>query len=373
MSTRPTDKVRVESESGSFDLFNGVRILNDITSPAEMSFDLGNARAWPKIRDILAHGKSFKVFLNDRLRMTGRVFSQAIDIDPDRSVGAQLVLRTKLADAQVADADPSTRTENVSIKQFILALYRPLGLTELDFVFGAGAERDIMTGRSSKTSNPPADLEAIKAEQLKVNVGEKIFAAASRVLGRYRMLHWDTPDGKIYVGRPDDVQAPIYSFRQLGGSKAQGTNILSIKRIADWSSIPSFVSIYAGSSAKISPKEPAKGTAKDNDITAAGFYRPLYLQVQGLSNKAQAEARARRELASLSKDKDAFEISLDSWSHWTGYENIPLGVNVTVDMIIDEFGGPVGRYYVYRVECSADAERGKTATVRVVAPGVFSL
>src|SRR5262249_16649732 len=149
-------------------------------------------------------GKPFKVYLNDRLRLTGRVLAQEIPGNAATGSTIQIVVRTKVADAYYTSATLETKVEKTSIKDFLVALYKPLGFTADDFVFKANVERDLMTGVGTKGEAKPAELEPIKLEQAKVHPPETIFEAASRHLKRYGLMHWDTPDGKIFVGAPDD-------------------------------------------------------------------------------------------------------------------------------------------------------------------------
>jgi hypothetical protein len=94
--------IRVESEAGTFEVFNNLRLVNDIGSPSEFSFDVGNAGTWDRVRSQLAHGRRFRVWLYDTLRMTGRVLDQNNSGSPEGSSTSKIVFRTKLADASFA-------------------------------------------------------------------------------------------------------------------------------------------------------------------------------------------------------------------------------------------------------------------------------
>lgn len=369
--------IRVESEAGTFEVFNNLRLVNDIGSPSEFSFDVGNAGTWDRVRSQLAHGRRFRVWLDDTLRMTGRVLDQNNSGSPEGSSTSKIVFRTKLADASFASADPAVRVEKTSISEFLAAIYRPLGITKKDFVFSAGVERDVMTGVPTRGGAPPANLVSITAEQLRPNVGETIFAAAARVLARFRMLQWDTPDGRIYIGAPDTGQFPLYSFRshRVGTEGAKYNNIKAWDRAANWTNLPSAVHVFGSGGGRNIAASPIKGVAREPEVSGALGYRPVFLQEQGIKTQGQAEARAREDLARRLVDKDGLELHVDGWVYRRATNRLPIpyGTNTTADVVIAALGGALGRYYVHRVELVSSSKESQTATLHLAPPAAFSL
>ncbi len=370
---RPDDRIRVESEDGAFDRFNAIEVVNDIMAPSQCIFDVGDDGTFEELKDVIAHGKRFRVYMNDQLRLTGRVIAQEVPISATAGATVTVTVRTLLADAYYSSADPKTRVEKTTIKDFLLALYRPLGIAEADFVLKASLERDLMTGVGTRGETAPANLDAIKVDQARVSPPETIFEAAAKHLRRYGLLHWDTPDGKIYVGAPDDAQRPLYRFLCKRGAAAAGNNTLEARRAVDWSDVPSEVRIYGGQGAKDIVGAKLKGAAEWADVKTAGFYRPVYLLNEGAKTQAQVEAQARRERANRSKRKDTWDMPVDGWSYWNGDVAIPYGINTTADVDVDATGGPAGRYYIHRVSCREDASNGRTSMLSMVAPGIFEV
>lgn len=371
--SRPVDRIRLEGAAGSFIAFNSLVVTNDITAPSEASFDIGDDGSWSTLAPVVAHGKPFKVFLNDRLRLTGRIESRESPTSASGGSVIKLVVRTKLSDARYASADPKTRVENVSIKQFLLKLFAALGYTEADFVFSADAERNIMTGVGARGATPPILLEPLKADQAKVNPPETIYDAASRHLKRHGLMLWDTPDGKIYVGKPDDGQQPIYMLRLRRGASGAGNNLLSATRIQDYSDAPSRVTVHSYTGGVDTERIPVKGQSVNQEIIEAGLMRDVILQAEQARNLQQANAQAKRERASRSKRLDAFDLAADGWAYWTGFSSIPYATNTTADLMVDTVGGPQGRYYLHRVTCSLDTGGAQKTTMQVSAPGVWEI
>ncbi|AUX31921.1 MULTISPECIES: hypothetical protein [Sorangium] len=371
MPSRRPDTIRIESPAGSFDKFNSLTITNDITQGAEMTFDVGEDGSFPELGRLLGFGSEFKVYLNDRLRMTGRVYLNDSPNDASNGSTVTVTLRSKMADARYASADPKTRVQGTSLRDFLLAIYAPVGFSEADFVFNASVERDLITGKTARGALPPVPLEPIKIQDAKVNPPETIFDAAARHLKRHRLMHWETPEGKIYVGKPDDQQSPIYKFRLKRGPASAGNNLLSARRVKDYSEVPSIVRVYGTSGGKQIARASVQGVSADLDLL--GVHRPVIILSEGAKTRAQAEAQARRERAQRSRRKDTFELLIDGWSYWTGSGAIPFSPNTTCDVDVDTVGGPQGRYFVERVQCSLSPGQGQMTSLSIVAPGVWEL
>lgn len=370
---RPTDAIRVEAVGGgAFDAFTSLQITNDIMAPAEAAFELGDDGSWPELENYIDLGAKFRVYLNDRLRLTGRVEQSGIPTDAQSGATVQFTVKTKLADAAFASAHPNTRVQNTSIKTFLLALYAPLGYLEKDFVFRADVSRDLLTGRSSK-SKPPVDLEAIKLEEAKVNPPETIFACADRHLARHHLMHWDCPDGRIVVGAPDDSQVPVYPLQLRFPPMHLENNLLQAMRARDIGDVPTVIGVFGTKQRKAFALAKVRGVATSHDLVDANFYRPVLVLDESVPTKAAALARANRELAARSRKKDAWELNTDGWSYWDGRNAIPYGIDTVADMHVDTAGNAIGPYYVERVVCRRAPDTGDTTQLRVVQKGVWVL
>jgi prophage tail gpP-like protein len=305
--------------------------------------------------------------------MTGLVVAQEIPDDAKGGTTIELRLATKFADAWVGSALPEIKVEKTSIKDFITRLLAPLGFTEDDLVFAPAAERDLMTGRPTSGGKAPADLEKIKVDHAKVNPPETTYDAGNRHLKRHALMWWDSPSGKIYIGTPDVDQRPLYRFLSKRGTRAQGNNVLSVRRTADWFDVPTAVTIFGGITNKKLAKATVTATAVNAEMIRAGFERSVYLPMEAIKTELGASNQARRELATRSKRKDCYEVVVDGWSYWTGSYSIPYAHNTTADVDLDALGGVQGRYYVQRVVMREDARNGQTTSVTLVHPNVWRL
>lgn len=373
-SARYLDTVHIESDTGGrFDIFNSVSIVNDYMSPSEASFEVGDDGTWAELEDITGNGKKFKVFVNDRLRLSGRVELNDIPVDASQGAVTRFVVRTILADAMYAAAMPNIKVKSTSIEQFIYSLWAPLGVTKKDFVFLADSSRDLMTGISSDGSHSPVELDKLNEEQAKVNPPETIFQATERHLIRHGLMIWDAPDGKLVIGYPDDSQRPIYTFRMFGDSRRNLNNVLSMQKTKDWSGVPGFIYIAGLGGGKEWNKSKVRGFAYRKEILDAGLYRPVIIVNAGITNPKLAQASADREMTNRIKRMDAWTIRVDGLSYWDGSDRVQYAIDTVAEVFSTVAGGPNGAYLVTRVQLDRNCTDGDSCELTVLKRGLWKI
>lgn len=375
MAKRPIDRLTIESvdgDAGVFDRFTSFECTNDLTAPSEASFECGDDGTFRSFEKVIAHGNRFRVVLNDRLRMTGRVEAHDIPTDAQGGATVRFVIRTKLADAAFASANPKIAIQGATLKDLILKAYAPLGYLESDFIFKVDVARDLMTGRSSK-GKKKVDLEKLSLEQAKVNPPETIYEFVERHLLRFHLSHWDAPDGKIVVGAPDDQQAPLYMFRLKFGARAVENNLLKAHRVRDLSDAPSLLGVFGIGGKTDFTKSKIARALEVPEVAQAKLYRPVLILDEGIQNRAQAEGRVRREVAARSRRIDCWELETDGLSYWDGRSAIPYGIDTTADVEVDSGGGATGQYLLHRVRIRRDPESGDNVSLTVIRKGLWVL
>lgn len=378
--SRLPDKLRIEVEestggSASFDNFTTFSVTNDITSPSEAAFETGDDGTWEAIQDKVKPGTLYKVFINDKKFLTGRVEYNDIPIDPNSGAEVRYTIRTKLADASYAAADPKVRVVKTTIRDFIYELYAPLGYTSSDFIFMAHAARDLITGKDTSGQDDPleVDLEKMKEDQARIAPPETIFQAADRHLRRFGLMHWDSPDGKIVIGAPNDKQDPIYHLRANRGTQGAQNNIIRATRTMDWSGIPSVIGVFGKAGKRGSVYTRIGKTTFDSDVYNAGFYRPVMILAEGLRSEVLAEHAVARELSARSRNKDAWQIEIDGLSYWDGQQSINWGPDTVAAIESNVAGLSGGAYYIHRTVLSRDASSGDKANLTMLARGIWRL
>lgn len=373
MTKRSLDTVRAEAVGvGVLDRFTSFNLVSDLMAPSEASFEIGDDGTWAPLEKFVAPGTLYRVYVNNALRLTGRVEVNTIPIDLQGSV-VQFTVRTKLADALYASADPRVKTNGVSIKQFILALFEPLGYAEVDFVFDADVSRNLMTGVSRTSPKAPAELEPIKEEQAKVNPPETIWQAADRHLRRHGLMLWDAPDGKIVIGAPDDGQAPLYFFRSMFGTQGNTNNLLSATYVNDVSEAATVLGVFGAGGKAGFQQAKVRGVVEDIALLDAGFYRPVLIINEGIKTKALAQRAALREATNRNKRRGGWDLKVDGLSHWNGNTSIAFGIDTVCDVRTSAVNGPSGAYLVTRVESVRDPNQGDMTRLLVLKKGLWVL
>lgn len=382
----PLDTLRIEARGiggsidgtgevlGSFEDWTAFRMRTSMVEPAEASLELGDETGWVRLNSLVKLGSEFQVFLGDRPRMRGRV--EMIDAvgDAGSSTTQRIVIRTKLSDAVFSSAPQGIRLRKATLKQFILAVYSSLGLTEADFDFRGDVSRDLMTGAQGKGTKAPLDLDTLTQEDAKVGPPESCFAAVDRHLRRHGLLHWDGPDGKIVVAAPDDQQDPIYFLQTfMSGSSAQLNNIKQLQRAFDVSQAPTTLGMYGkGGSADFS-KVKIGAVLFNPDLQDAGFRRTIVLVDEGLRNLQNAQRRAAREFATRNRGLERLVVSVDGLSYREGSQLIPYAPDTVSDVVSDPHGGALGAYYNETVEMSRTPNEGDNTQLIMVRQGVWAL
>jgi prophage tail gpP-like protein len=374
---RVPDRITVEAAGGVFDKFESLSIVNDIVGLSEARFEVGDDGAWPELAGLVAPGTDFRVLLNGQPRLVGRAEVNEAPISADGGAQLTLTVRTKRSDAMYRSAPEKVRVEGTSVKEFVLACYAPLGYVEADFVFAPFAARELMTGKAQGGGAPPTNLEPLKVDQAKVQPGETITQAVERHLARYHATHWDAPDGRIVVGVPDDQQGPIGRLQAKRGPESIGNNVLTCRRIRDWSDVAQSVTVFGQDQGKSTTRKRIVGAAFDEDVTevavATGhFERAVVVSGSQAKDQGHADALAARELSARIRRKSAFDFTVDGWTYWTGDAQIPYANDTTFDVDVDALGTEAqGRYLVARVELQLSTGQAATTKLTAVAPGIW--
>lgn len=372
---RPQEQIAIETRRGTCRLYSSVDFSTGIHEPATLSLQVGDTGSWRDLSRIFYPGEACKLYCAERLLFTGRFETNKVPTNPTSGAIAHIVARSRCSDARYTTAKVETKVTDVSIKEFIVALFAPLKFTESDFVFDATADRNLVTGVRGK-DKAPVDLETMQEAKAKVQVGETIFDAATRHLKRYHLAIWDGADGKIVVGAPNDSQVPIFTLRSKRDGRASN-NIASPDRTRDWSEVAMRIEVVGKSSNTSADQTPLKGIAIDDDVTSVfnktgHFSRALSLALDGPKTLEKAQAQALRELSSRRKNKDSWTQHLDRWTYWTGRQIIPWALNTTVDVEVDSIGAEgAGRYLIHSIQRGLDANGGATCTLELAAPGVL--
>jgi hypothetical protein len=422
MVTQREERVTISSydSQGSSILIDrptNYEVTTDITTPSEARIEMGDNGTWSQLRDAIAIGRKFRVSINDRPILAGRMLMRALPITPDGGATVQLTVRTVLADA----AFTSCRTVNVhnaTLKTIILEAYKTLGLTEGDFIFNADVARDLMTGRSKNTSSKVA-LEKLTEQDARVQPPETVYSFVDRHIRRHGLLHWDGPDGRVVVGKPNDAQIPIYALQCMRRSP-RGNNVLTVQRSQDYEQVPAAINIWgqggkhaygsvpvnaaamnaimmqinqktkALEGGKLDKEQraalesaiekledsyiapPITSTLQDAVISRVAVNRQVAIIDESINTQALAEARARREMAQRSLNADSWEVKVAGWCYRDRNGRlVPWAVDTCSSLIVDTASPVSDSCYIWRVIRTGNPMEGHTSRLTLSARGVW--
>jgi prophage tail gpP-like protein len=366
-------------------------VIQDLTTPFEARFELGDDGTWAAISQAIAIGRRFRVGLNGNPVMAGRLLMRGLSLQARGGATVQLTVRTRLADALFASCEVFT-LKRCTLKDAVLRAYKTLGMTEVDFIFNADASRDLLTGKGGSSSGT-TPVETLQEEDAKVHPPETVFAFVDRHLRRFGLLHWDAPDGRIVVGAPNDSQSPLYRLQCLRAQR--GNNILSARRTEDYEQVPETMIVY-GQGGKIAanrigaaPTSPYRKVSKDEfgDVVgvevgaavtdptlsalSASLHRRAVVVDESIRTSGLAEARARREMAMRALQRDSWDLTLRGWTFQAGSRLIPYAVDTVADVAIDVASPVAAPYYLWRVAQSGSASEGHATILTASAQGIW--
>lgn len=380
MPRRPPDSLSIESvQGGDFSIIlddraNGIEIVNDLREPSSTRFELGDDGTFSALRDAVQTGTRFRVLVNQRPRMQGRLLAKSMPVSDRAGATVQVTVRTVLADASYANVSPKINVRKATLADIVYQAYEPFGLTPDDFTLQADLARDIMTGKGG-SSTPPVDLAAIKEDQAAAHPGETVRAFVERHLNRFHYTQWDAPSGGIVIGAPDDSQEPLYNFRCFRGLEGRANNITGAERIEDFEDAPSILGVFGTGGGREFAKAKVRSVVEEPTLAAVDppLYRPVLITDDAVSTQAQADARSRRELALRRLATDAWRIETDGWSHWDGETATLYAVDTVGDVHHELAGGASGAYLLYRTALRGDDQGGYTAELEMAARGLWQL
>lgn len=379
---RRRDRLQVEIKgtgpgAGVFDLFTSVSVALDIVSPFEASFEIGDDGSFASLQETVAHGTQYAMRLNGKRLLTGRIETNDVPFDVSGGATVRFTVRTKLSDAMFESADPKIEVKrSTTLLDFILALYAPLGLQPTDFIGLQRTARTLATGRS-RGNKEEVRFARLKIDEARVQPPESIYAAADRHLRRFGLMHWDSPDGKIVIGAPDQKQEAMYRFNSFRVSPSRAkrdvNNVLGATRNQDWSQLPGTVDVFGFGARRDFSRIGVSGRATEQDVLDAGFSRRVIINAEGIRNEDAAVNAANREMSARRKSKDMMPVEVDGFSHWTGSEQINYYPDTIAHQRTDVAGGDIGDYYVHRVEMTRDADGGDVARLTMLKRGLWVL
>jgi prophage tail gpP-like protein len=366
------ETVTIESSGGTgrpirIDRATSYEVTTDLTAPSESRVEMGDNGTWAELKEAIAIGRRFRVALNGRGLLTGRLLMRGLPLSASAGATVQLTIRTRLADAAFTSCD-NVNVKQATLKEIVLKAYATIGMTEADFEFNADVARNVMTGRSAN-HGAQVDLEAIKEQDARVQPPETVYAFVDRHLRRFGLLHWDGGDGKIVVGYPNDLQTALYMLRSTR-EYPMNNNVLEAARTEDYEQVPGTLSVYGQGGGRDYKRARVSTSVMDAVLSgvAPDLRRKTMVIDESITSPALAAARAYREMAMRSLNSDSWDVTVRGWT----YRGIPYAVNTVADLVVDTASPTTAPMFIWRVSRSGNADNGHTARLTMAARGVWT-
>jgi prophage tail gpP-like protein len=186
-------------------------------------------------------------------------------------------------------------------------------------------------------------------------------------------MHWDAPDGKICIGKPDDTLPPSYEFQIVRSGR--GNNVLDARRTEDYEQIPTSMAAYGQGGGRDYTRARVSGRVTDATLSNLdqALPRPTMVIDESIVTTAQAEARARREMAQRCLNRDSWDLTLPGWTERIdgASTGVPYSPDTTATIRVDTVGPASGRYYIWRVSHRGSVSEHHTTTITAVQQGVW--
>jgi prophage tail gpP-like protein len=185
-------------------------------------------------------------------------------------------------------------------------------------------------------------------------------------------MHWDVGDGRIVISAPNDTQDPQYFFN-MKRRDSGNNNILKATRVQDFSGIPTSLGVYGVGGQRNFSKARVGHIELDDDVIAAGFYRPVIIIAEGIKRQDIAERTAARELSARQKMKDNWNIEVDGFSYWDSQTPTNYATDTVAQVETDVAGGNLGAYYIHRVTMRRGPDQGDVTSLTMLRRGIWKL
>ncbi len=366
----------LDVEGQQFDFFHDYSVVLDLLSPGgEFHFSASQIPSKRGVRTSLGERglvKGRKVQLRlvtplgTSLQHTGRLYEIVTETARKGGSTCQVTVRSAMFPLVHADAVRNFSVENITFADLIHTVAAPFGFAPSDITIDQDASRNLMTGKPTPgtklSPRAPLDIETMKIDQAGPNAGENAYAFLTRHARRFGLLIWETPEGKIVVGRPDYEQPARYEIRCLQGIRGKDNNAKSIRRRESFSQRPSEVHVYGKSHGGDYTRSSVHEVAYDNEVREAGIFAPVTVHDQNAKDATQARERAEWELGRRRQTADVVQVLLARHcaSDGTAYA-IDTIANVRYDV-----AGLDGPMYVTKREFHASKQGGSETTLTLV-------
>lgn len=356
--------ITIQSSAGRvLDQLQTVEVIRSLQQPCEASFSVGDIATWEALRSELAIGSVWSVYVAGSRRLVGRLMTRAPTGDSATGVLMQCSIVSALYDAQYCSVPRYRQIKRATLRQVIEHAYEELQPT---FEFRADVARNFLTG-SKTAAGFAADVDSVTVYDAQAEPGTPPAQYVSEHLARFGLIQWDSHDGGLIIGAPNEDPTPQFSL-----SDADAINIAASQDYRDATAKLTVTgAVTATARSQFTRVTTIAGAVRKNQtsltddvLTAAGVPRHVVIDDAESKTGAQAERRARREMSARLMATDTLQASVHGFTrdglHWT--ENCCVAV---------QSREAAGLYIVLGVTQSESAANGPVTQLALLRQGIW--
>ena len=245
--------------------WSGYEIDSDLQTPADgFSMSLGVPAGMP-VPDIVNAGAKVQVMIGDDTVLVGVIDDINASVAKE---GRRLNVKGRDGAAILLDCSaPIFNAQNLSLKEIIDKLVKPLGITKIRIE----ADKPVVTNK------------------VQIEPGERAWDALVKYCEANGVWPWFEPDGTLVIGGPDYTAEPVADLVLRFSGDNNNIEQLDIQHsmVGRYSEVTVLGQSHSG-------KNAIKATAKDEGVTV---YRPLTVVEGDIDSVTEAQKRARKILS----------------------------------------------------------------------------
>uniref|UniRef100_A0A6M3IWR2 Tail protein n=1 Tax=viral metagenome TaxID=1070528 RepID=A0A6M3IWR2_9ZZZZ len=343
----------------------------------------GGAQEVEELGEALARNPTARIRVDGTLVATCRVTSDVASYSRGAGRVVSLV-GSGLTQAAAVDAMPlGWRPGAMTIAEAAADIMRPVGVmvvaeatqAQVDVARRRTVTRVTTTGTALGTgvgfvpgTEATTRITTTVADDRKVRprVGETRLGFLRRMLTEHKLLCWETPDGKLFIGLPQPASAePALTLTTCERDAGEG-RIREVSRTRRYGTQHTMIRVVGrggrGGSRNID------ATATDATLIARGWNATAIVEAADL--RGQVEAQRRADLAMSAARLAAFEVQVKISGHGQGASMAAMDRNVAIHA--PEAGLRNSRVYCIRRSFEHSRQGGTLTSLTLVRRGLWS-
>lgn len=371
----PRHKIRVVADQQQIGGWTSYEIASNMIEPADgftMRRPFDNS-SW----NILRRDARVRVYVDDSPILDGFID----DREKASKAGEMTITGRDRSGRLVQESAPRINYEGLELTAAILELASPW-FTKI--TLSDARNRKIRTGKSRKVpvGNEPIIIRSSTGSAGRIHAGTMRWAAIQEIVSKVGLICWSSADGKeLFVGKPNDSQAPLFIVRKSAGTSVPSTcrDLIYRESNGDRYSAISVVGSGGGTEVDfglaVSTRHAVVFDNEANRVDGTGrdFAYPKRLLMPEANYDSDDEAARQAELERARRDfkRTTIQAEMPYHGQWFGGSSATIFAPNTVAAVVDEdFDPPLELdALIYSCSYKRSAKEGEITMIEMVPTG----